>query len=390
MYSRVLGAFGRAEPMTPAALAQLFETARRDRLFQSPPAHRAGERIDLPWLDLSNRKITSIPESIGDLTYLTRLNLRENELTSLPERLGELVNIIELDLTRNRFTTLPESIGSLNKLIELKVMGNPLKTLPDCLTNLPNLTILDLRNNCLEVLPNNIAKLSKLTNLKLGGNHLSSLPEDIGSLSNLLELDLSSNQLHSLPADLGNLVNLIRLDLSFNHLTSLPASCRNLTKLVEINVAGNPLADLSVLQNLPKLKRVNFFNSIMSFKVWSDLPRRYCTKFSEWKPEWLLDEENAEIRRALIEQIGYQRICKELNAITIDTWREYTLLKIDGLERINNRENIDKEPMALLKMTCPSTAHIHILRVPPEMVSAEAAITWVNHGIHPDRFSIQT
>ena len=46
--------------------------------------------------------------------------------------------------------------------------------------------------------------------------------------------------------------------------------------------------------------------------------------------------------------------------------------------------------MVLLKMICPSTAHIHILRVPPEMVSAEAAITWVNHGIHPDRFSIQT
>jgi leucine-rich repeat protein SHOC2 len=376
--------------MTSAALEQLFEAARRDRLFQSTPSQIAGERIDLPWLDLSNRKITSIPESIGDLTYLTRLCLRESELTSLPERLGELVNLIELDLTGNQFTTLPESIGSLNKLIELKVMGNPLKTLPDYLTNLPNLTTLDIRHNRLEVLPNNIAKLSKLTNLKLGGNHLSSLPEDIGSLSNLLELDLGSNQLHILPASLGNLANLVRLDLRSNHLTILPASFRNLTKLVEINVAGNPLSDLSVLQNLPKLKRVNFFNTIVFFKFWSDLPRRYCTKFSEWKPEWLLDEENAEIRRALVEQIGYQRICKELNAITIDTWREYTLLKMDGLERINNRENIDTEPMVLLKMTCPSTAHIHILRVPPEIVSAEAAITWVNHGIHPDEFTIQT
>jgi leucine-rich repeat protein SHOC2 len=46
--------------------------------------------------------------------------------------------------------------------------------------------------------------------------------------------------------------------------------------------------------------------------------------------------------------------------------------------------------MLLLKMTCPSTQHIHILRVPPEMVSAEAAITWVNHGIHPDEFAVKT
>ena len=48
------------------------------------------------------------------------------------------------------------------------------------------------------------------------------------------------------------------------------------------------------------------------------------------------------------------------------------------------------EPMVLLKMTCPSTAHIHILRVPLEMMSAETAITWINHGIHPDRFDVQT
>ena len=142
MYSRVLGAFGRAKPMTPAALEQLFEVARRDRLSPSTPSAIAGERIDLPWLDLSRRKITSIPESIGNLTYLTRLNLRKNELTSLPERLGELVNLIELDLTSNQFITLPESICSLNKLIELKVTGNPLKALPYCLTNLPNLTTL--------------------------------------------------------------------------------------------------------------------------------------------------------------------------------------------------------------------------------------------------------
>jgi hypothetical protein len=103
----------------------------------------------------------------------------------------------------------------------------------------------------------------------------------------------------------------------------------------------------------------------------------------------------------LIEQIGYEKICNELNAITLDDWREYTLLKIDKVETIyeeDGYEPIDspqatlreREPMLLLKMTCPSTQHIHILRVPPEMTSAEAAITWVNHGIHPDEFAIQT
>jgi leucine-rich repeat protein SHOC2 len=55
-----------------------------------------------------------------------------------------------------------------------------------------------------------------------------------------------------------------------------------------------------------------------------------------------------------------------------------------------NDEPSNWEPLVMLKMTCPSTGHIHILRVPPKMTSAEAAITWVNHGIHPDKFSIQT
>jgi hypothetical protein len=81
-----------------------------------------------------------------------------------------------------------------------------------------------------------------------------------------------------------------------------------------------------------------------------------------------------------------------LKADQLDVWREYTLLKIDGVEAVYEEEYqpIGREPMVLLKMTCPSTAHIHILRVPLEMTSAEAAITWVNHGIHPDEFTVQT
>lgn len=82
-----------------------------------------------------------------------------------------------------------------------------------------------------------------------------------------------------------------------------------------------------------------------------------------------------------------------MNATNLDAWREYILLRIDGLQPIYGGEGfapIDREPIVLLEMTCPSTNHIHILRVPPEITSAEAAIIWVNHGIHPDRIAIAT
>jgi hypothetical protein len=64
-----------------------------------------------------------------------------------------------------------------------------------------------------------------------------------------------------------------------------------------------------------------------------------------------------------------------LRAEQIDSWQEYTLLKID---------NADVEPIYLLKMTCPSTGFIHALRVPPNVRSAREAIRWVNGGIDAD------
>ena len=104
----------------------------------------------------------------------------------------------------------------------------------------------------------------------------------------------------------------------------------------------------------------------------------------EWQAQWILSENNAELRRVLIQSIGYARICTELQAIELDSWAEYSLLKIDQII------DIDREPIYLLKMTCPSTRFIHTLRVPPNMQSAREAIAWVNWGVDPLEFSVQT
>ena len=100
-----------------------------------------------------------------------------------------------------------------------------------------------------------------------------------------------------------------------------------------------------------------------------------------WQPEWLLDEENAEIRRILLQEIGYERAITTLGATVRDTWREYELVEL----------TVPNMPVRyqLLKMTCPSTGDIHILRAPPECETAEQAITWCNHGHHPDEFVVQ-
>ena len=274
---------------------------------------------------------------------------------------------------------------SKNKCTKLFLSNEQINTLPDTIGSLLNLTYLSLSGNQLAILPDTIGYLASLSGLELSKNNLTELPDSIGELSCLSYLNLRNNRLTKLPENICNLLHLSRLDLSDNYLLELPENISKLTKLTELSLSGNPLKELSALQNIPRLEVVWFLGAALSSRYW--------TKLSDWKSEWLLDEDNIEVRRALIQQLGYEKICEELKVLNLDSWREYSLLKIDAVETVYgeyHEEIIGKEPMVLLKMTCPSTQHIHILRVPPEMTSAEAAITWVNHGIHPDKFAVQT
>ncbi len=281
------------------------------------------------------------------------LNLRDLQLTNLPESIGSLVHLTELDLSNNNLTYLPDNIGNMLSLSKLL-----------------------LENNWLSTLPHSIGKLTNLKYLRVSINQLSSLPDSMCNLSDLNTLEVEDNQLVILPNRIGNLKNLKYLSLSNNQLDKLPSSISILSSLIGLDIDDNPFTDLSILQSIVNLKSTFFLDV--------SLPRKYWTNLSSWKSEYVLEEQNAEVRRILISQLGYEKIYSDLGALPLDIWREYTLLQLDRFEQI------DREPMLLLKMTCPSTGHIHILRVPPEMTSAEAAITWVNHGIHPDEFAVQT
>jgi leucine-rich repeat protein SHOC2 len=285
-------------------------------------------------------------------------------------------------------TELEEIIekARVDRTARLEVSHKEITHLPESICNLYYLSELSLQHNKLIALPKNIGNLSNLTKLILIDNELTSIPDSITKLTKLNFLYLSSNRLASLPGKIGNISELKELALNGNKITQLPSSIVNLSSLYYLNIDENPINDLSVLNEIPNL-------SIVEFGYFGNLDRKYWTKFSEWKPEWFLNEENAEIRRILIQQVGYEKICSELNAVNIDSWREYDLLRIDGAKtmyRGDSHYTETRETLVFLKMTCPSTGHIHILRVPPEMTSAEAAITWVNHGIHPDKFSVQT
>jgi hypothetical protein len=84
-------------------------------------------------------------------------------------------------------------------------------------------------------------------------------------------------------------------------------------------------------------------------------------------------------------------MCEELQAIQLDSWREYVLLRIEiDPKTYRNGHEVIEEPIHILKMICPSTELIHALRVPPNLNSARKAVRWVNWDIDPNEFGIQT
>jgi internalin A len=137
-------------------------------------------RFHVTILDLSGLGLTTVPDSIGQLTALTDLHLEGNQLTQLPDSIGQLTALTDLHLEGNQLTQLPDSIGQLTALTDLHLEGNQLTQLPDSIGQLTALTWLSLAGNQLTQLPDSIGRLTALTTLHLDGNqHLSSPPQEV-------------------------------------------------------------------------------------------------------------------------------------------------------------------------------------------------------------------
>ena len=212
-------------------------------------------------LKLRDRKLTSLPDTLWELTALESLDLPGNELRELPATIGQLVGLRSLVLGRwgrgNQLSQLPAEIVQLTHLTALYLSNNQLSQLPAEIVQLTHLTTLDLSNNQLSQLPTEFGQLSNLTTLYLSKNQLTQPPSEIGQLSNLIYLNLSNNQLTQLPTEFGQLSNLTTLYLQDNQLTQLPTEIGALSNLTTLDLHYNQLTQLpteiGALSNLTKL-----------------------------------------------------------------------------------------------------------------------------------------
>jgi len=216
-----------------------------------------GQLIQLQRLNLGFNQLTMLPDSLGQLTQLQWLDLSSNQLTTLPDWLGQLTQLQTLVLGFNQLTTLPDWLGQLIQLQTLVLSGNQLTTLPDWLGQLTQLQELWLIDSQLTMLPDWLSQLTRLQTLWLLGNQLTTLPDWLGQLTQLQTLVLSDNRLAMLPDSLGQLIQLQMLDLSDNQLTMLPDSLGQLIQLQTLSLSGNQLTTLpDWLGQLTQLQRL--------------------------------------------------------------------------------------------------------------------------------------
>ncbi|KAM4116003.1 hypothetical protein ACJW30_02G017500 [Castanea mollissima] len=243
-------------------------------------------------LDLvAKRLLGTIPPSIGNLTYLTRINLGSNSFNGeIPQEVGRLQSLHHLNLSKNSFGgklpanlsyctqlrvldvsyndlvgQIPDHLSSLSKLVNLSLgMNNLTGTIPAWIGNFSSLYVLILYWNYFQgSIPGGLGRLSRLGFFLLSENNLSgTIPHQLYNISSIYSFTLAGNQLHgSLPIDVGfTLPNLHRFLGGANYFTGpIPESFSNASQLLVLDLAENGLTG-TVPQNLANLQDLYILN----------------------------------------------------------------------------------------------------------------------------------
>ena len=168
--------------------------------------------------------------------------------------------------------------------------------------------------------------------LDLSANpHLTSLPERLTARS----LDVSTcPRLLALPASL-HLTHW--LELAGSGLTGLPAGLR-----VPLRWQGTPVDERTAFR-----------------------PEELCAAD-------LLRVRNVTHRRVLLERFGLDRFMHEVGGLVLDRDRD-----AGGVRQLLSVPLPDDEPLHVLRVSCPSTAHVYVLRVPPHVRTCRRAAAWL-------------
>ncbi len=192
----------------------------------------------------------------GQLASAMRLSL-SCELKTFPVEIFDLADSLEiLDLSNNKLSALPDDFGRLKKLRILFLSENEFKEIPKVLAQCPELTMIGFKSNQISLFPENALPL-KVQWLILTDNKLEKLPDSIGKLTKLQKCMLAGNRIHSLPDSMSACDNLELLRISANQIKRLPSWLFELPRLSWLACAGNPFVNKHLLEE-EELKEIHW------------------------------------------------------------------------------------------------------------------------------------
>lgn len=179
----------------------------------------------------------------------------------------------------------------------------------------------------------------------------------------------------------------VRLDLT---------GCRNLERLPEgLNLQTLDLTNCSSLKALPDGTRVTGGLEIAGSGL-SSLPRgsrirlrwrgvsvdeRFLGDPTAVTGQQVLATRNVELRRVLLERIGYEKFIADVGGLVIDRDQD-----AGGERRLIRVPLPDDEDIVVVSVICPSTGHNYVLRVPPFARSCRQAAAWLAGFDNPNAY----
>lgn len=175
----------------------------------------------------------------GELKGIKTLKI-SSELVEFPNEIFELKDTLEiLDLSNNRLSSLPNNFSDLKKLKIAFFSENNFTVFPEVLSQCPSLTMIGFKSNKINHIPENPFPVN-LQWFILTNNYITEIPKSIGKCNKLQKVAFAGNQIKSLPIEMTSCKNLELLRISANQLTEFPQWLFSLPRLSWLAYAGNP------------------------------------------------------------------------------------------------------------------------------------------------------
>lgn len=144
-------------------------------------------------LEWSQANLHGIPDSIFELTNLSRLAMAHCDLRHISGKLSQLTKLKQLNFANNYLGEIPECVFELRNLDHLNFSGNRIHTIDPKIVALKKLSELNLSNNRISRVPSEIVKLKKLDRLLLSKNRITQMPSNMAELNTAIFLDIKEN-----------------------------------------------------------------------------------------------------------------------------------------------------------------------------------------------------